>query len=266
MNDPIKVVAVSGGFDPVHIGHVRLFNEAKKLGDKLVVILNNDNWIQLKKGRPFMPEEERKEVIEAFDAVDEVILTSHTPGTSDYSICEDLRQIRPHVFANGGDRKDDNIPEYKVCEELGIEMIFNVGEGGKVQSSSWLTKAAAKAEEEKEATFEVRPWGRFDILESTDQWKVKRITVNAGQRLSYQRHQKRQEHWFIVAGEGHITLNDIESVVKKGEWAHVPVGTKHRVQNKQNTPLVFIEIQTGDYFGEDDIERFQDDYGRTNAK
>lgn len=262
MNQP-KVVAVSGGFDPVHIGHIRLFNEAKKLGDKLIVILNNDNWIALKKGRAFMPEAERKEVIEAFESVDEVILTSHTPGTNDYSICEDLRRIRPHVFANGGDRKDGNVPEYSVCEELGIEMIFGIGAGGKIQSSSWLTKAAAEAESDKGATFEVRPWGRFDILEDTDRWKIKRITVNPGQRLSYQRHSKRTEHWFIVEGEATVTLNDIDTKVKKDEWVHVPVQTKHRVHNTGTEQMIFIEVQTGEYFGEDDIERFQDDYGRS---
>jgi cytidyltransferase-like protein len=134
-------VLVSGGFDPVHIGHVRMFQDAKKLGDKLIVLVNNDNWIKLKKGKNFMPEQERKEIIEAFGCVDEFVLTSHPEGTQDMSICEDLRKIKPDIFANGGDRKDDNIPEYSVCNELGIKMIFNVG-GGKIQSSSDLIKEA----------------------------------------------------------------------------------------------------------------------------
>lgn len=138
----MKIVAVSGGFDPVHIGHVRMFFEAKKLGDKLIVIVNNDNWLKLKKGFAFMPETERKEIIEAFSCVDEVILTFHEPGTTDMSVCRELEQLRPHIFANGGDRKEDNIPEYELCEKLGIQMIFNVGQGGKVQSSSELVKKA----------------------------------------------------------------------------------------------------------------------------
>lgn len=141
-----KVVAVSGGFDPVHIGHVRMFKEAKALGDELVVILNNDNWLTFKKGFAFMPEDERREVIEAFDSVDRVILTAHEPNTADISVCRELELIKPDIFANGGDRKDDNIPEYALCERLGIEMVFNVGHGGKVQSSSWLIK---KAKEKK---------------------------------------------------------------------------------------------------------------------
>jgi len=132
------VVAVSGGFDPLHVGHVRLFEEAKKLGDKLVVILNNDNWIRKKKGIVFMPEEERKELIEALACVDEVVLTSHPEDPVDMSVCSELRKIRPHIFANGGDRFEHNIPEVAVCKQIGCSMVFNVGRGGKVQSSSWL--------------------------------------------------------------------------------------------------------------------------------
>ena len=136
------VVAVSGGFDPIHIGHVRMFESAKQLGDRLVVILNNDNWLVLKKGRAFMTERERKEVIESIRFVDEVILTKHTLGTTDISICNELRELKPHIFANGGDRKPsgDPVPEVAVCRELGIKMLYNVGRGGKVQSSSWLLK------------------------------------------------------------------------------------------------------------------------------
>ena len=134
------IVAVSGGFDPIHIGHVRMFEEAKALGDELVVILNNDNWLKKKKGYAFMSEEERKEVIEGLRAVDRVIITKHEPDTNDPSVCKELYELKPHIFANGGDRKEDNIPEVTVCKEIGCEMIFNIGKGGKVQSSSWLLK------------------------------------------------------------------------------------------------------------------------------
>ena len=96
-----KVVMVSGGFDPVHIGHVRLFKEAKKLGDELIILLNNDHWLKLKKGYVFMPEHERKEIIEAFEAVDRVILSSHKKNTKDISVCEDIKLIRPHLFVKG---------------------------------------------------------------------------------------------------------------------------------------------------------------------
>lgn len=137
-----KIVMVSGGFDPVHIGHVRMFEEAKKLGDELVVVINNDHWLKLKKGYAFMPERERKEIIEAFAAVDRVILSSHKKNTKDISISEDLRALRPHIFAKGGDRHQGNIPspEVLVCNEIGCAIVNDVGFGGKVQSSSELVK------------------------------------------------------------------------------------------------------------------------------
>ncbi|MEK7612768.1 MAG: adenylyltransferase/cytidyltransferase family protein [Patescibacteria group bacterium] len=134
-----RVVAVSGGFDPIHIGHIRMFEEAKKIGDELVVILNNDNWLRKKKGFVFMRETERKEIIEALRVVDRVLLTSHEPEPEDMSVSEALRTLKPVIFANGGDRHTHNTPEDLVCAELAIEMVFNVGHGGKVQSSSWLT-------------------------------------------------------------------------------------------------------------------------------
>lgn len=133
-------VAVSGGFDPIHAGHVRMIREAAALGDRLVVIMNNDNWLKHKKGYAFMPEAERKEIIEAIKGVDEVVVTSHPVVVTDRSVCAELRMIKPHIFANGGDRTGDNIPEVAVCDEIGTTMVFEVGKGGKMQSSSWLLK------------------------------------------------------------------------------------------------------------------------------
>lgn len=136
-------VVVSGGFDPVHKGHVRMFREAKALGDYLIVILNNDNWLISKKGFAFMREEERKEIIEAFRVVDEVVITNHLSNDPDPSVCADLYSIKSKlkvgdvIFANGGDRKSGNIPEYDLCDSLGIKMVFDVG-GEKIQSSSDL--------------------------------------------------------------------------------------------------------------------------------
>ncbi|OHA26532.1 MAG: hypothetical protein A3C06_03065 [Candidatus Taylorbacteria bacterium RIFCSPHIGHO2_02_FULL_46_13] len=140
------IVTVSGGFDPLHVGHIRYFEVAKKLGSTLVVILNNDNWLMKKKGYVFMPERERKEIIEALRVVDRVVLTSHRKNDSDVSVCKELRRIKPDIFANGGDRKPDGnpVPEVGVCKELGIKMVYNIGKGGKIQSSSWLSESVAK--------------------------------------------------------------------------------------------------------------------------
>lgn len=141
-SEPRRIVAVSGGFDPVHIGHVRMFEAAKKLGDKLVVILNNDNWLKKKKGYCFMHEKERQEIIEAFSVVDQVVISKHAKNSQDMSVCAELKKIKPDIFANGGDRKLDNIPEVAVCKKINCQLVFNVGRGGKVQSSSWLIKKA----------------------------------------------------------------------------------------------------------------------------
>lgn len=146
------VVAVSGGFDPIHIGHVRLFERARALGDELVVILNNDNWLRKKKHHAFMPQEERKEILEALRPVDRVVLTKHGKNSADMSVSRELREIRPSIFANGGDRnKADAMnpssslyKDINTCKELNIKMVFGVGHGGKIQSSSWLLKKYLK--------------------------------------------------------------------------------------------------------------------------
>jgi mannose-6-phosphate isomerase len=112
---------------------------------------------------------------------------------------------------------------------------------------------------------ETRPWGKFEILSDDASHKVKRMTVEPGHRLSYQRHSKRSEHWFVVAGEGVVTIDDQPRPVAPGIAVDIPVRAKHRIECTGPDALVFIEVQHGSYFGEDDIERFDDDYGRSNS-
>ena len=131
-----KLVAVSGGFDPIHVGHVRMIQAASLIGD-VVVIVNSDEWLNRKKGYSFMPFEERAEIIESIRGVVAVIKADDEDGT----VCQTLRELKPDVFANGGDRVNDNTPEGAVCNELGVEMMWNVG-GEKIQSSSWLVRDA----------------------------------------------------------------------------------------------------------------------------
>ena len=109
---------------------------------------------------------------------------------------------------------------------------------------------------------EERPWGSFTILDEGDGFKVKRIEVLPGKRLSYQKHAQRAEHWFVIAGTAHLTLDDAEVDVPAGEAVDIAVGAAHRVANEGSEPLVFIEVQRGPYLGEDDIVRLQDDFGR----
>ncbi|MFH0873956.1 MAG: adenylyltransferase/cytidyltransferase family protein [Candidatus Komeilibacteria bacterium] len=138
LKNKLIVVAVSGGFDPLHAGHVRMFNTAKKLGDKLVVILNNDNWLRAKKGYNFMSQSERKEIIGSLKSVDQVVISRHPKKPRDMSVCKELELVKPNIFANGGDRKLNNVPEVATCRKIGCQMVFNIGPGGKMQSSSWL--------------------------------------------------------------------------------------------------------------------------------
>ena len=108
----------------------------------------------------------------------------------------------------------------------------------------------------------VRPWGRYEILQESEIHKVKSIYVNPGKRLSYQRHQKRAEHWFIVAGDAEVTINGEIKRVGPGDSVDFGIGVLHRIHNVGTTDVIFVEVQTGTYFGEDDIERFEDNYGR----
>ena len=119
---------------------------------------------------------------------------------------------------------------------------------------------------EKKNQEDHRPWGFYIVLSDESDHKVKRIVVYPGKRLSLQRHRRRSEHWHIVNGEALVTLNDKEIPLKEGESVDIPFGAAHRIKNTGTENMVFIEIQQGDYFGEDDIERLEDDFGRINVK
>lgn len=259
MNTQPTIVAVSGGFDPLHIGHVRMFAAAKELGNRLVVIVNNDNWLRKKKGFVFMPQEERVELIKQLAVVDEVILTNHESSDEDTSVCAILDELRPAIFANGGDRGADNIPEYTLCGERGINMAFNVGAGGKIQSSSWMIADALEAVRTTE-----RPWGSFKNHHSMPGVHLKTLHVKAGSKLSLQRHKHRSETWVLVAGEADATIGEsLENLrqvaLQVNEPFYVPAGTIHRLSSENGGTLV--EIAYGQ-FDENDIERLEDIYGR----
>lgn len=253
-----KVVAVSGYFDPVHEGHIEYFRLAKDLGDRLIVILNNDVQAVLKKGKPFMSQEGRKAVLEALDMVDEVFVSVD----KDEDVCESLRAVRPNIFAKGGDRFSHEVPEVGVCGELGIRIVDNLGD--KIQSSSGLVR-------ESRLSFVERCWGKFVSIEKGNGYQVKRLTVDVGKRISLQKHLHRSEHWVVVSGVAKVVVGDDEIILRKNESTYVPVGAVHRLENFGKIPLEVIEVQNGEYLGEDDIERFspkgnsagsEDDFGR----
>jgi cytidyltransferase-like protein len=138
MPSPYETVAVSGGMDPIHFGHVRMIQEAAQFGE-VIVILNSDEWLMRKKGFVFMPWEERAEIIESIKGVRKVVRVDDSDG----SVCEALRREKPTYFANGGDRTNKNTPEMEVCTDLGISMLWGIG-GGKIQSSSDLVARIKK--------------------------------------------------------------------------------------------------------------------------
>ena len=251
-----KVVVVSGGFDPIHVGHVRLMQKAKKLGDELVVILNNDNWLKTKKGFVFMPEKERAEVLKGLGVVDRVVITGHKKNDTDRSVSKELARLKPDIFANGGDRKTAaHIPEAVVCKKYGIKMVFNVGPGGKVQSSSWLTiKLAGKA------IMDVRPWGHEEVLKSMPHYWVKMLTINAGHRFSLQIHSHRTEVWVCVEGKLTAEIDGKKIPMSVGDIIIAPQGKTHRLGSLKGGTIA--EIAYGDRVVEDDFVRLEDDYGR----
>ena len=134
----MKIVAISGYFDPLHVGHLEYIKLAKKFGDKLVVIVNNDYQSKLKKGKSFMNESDRLEIVKSIIWVDDAIISIDKDGT----VCKSIEFIKPDIFANGGDRKNKEIPESKICNNLGIKMIDGLGE--KIRSSSNYTGLKSK--------------------------------------------------------------------------------------------------------------------------
>lgn len=252
------IVIVTGGFDPIHSGHIAYFEDAKKLGDKLVVGLNSDEWLINKKGRPFMPLSERIEIVKNLRVVDKVITFNDQDNSASDAIKKVLDDYPNNkiIFANGGDRTLDNTLEMDVFKnEQNVEFIFGVGGDYKKNSSSWILKEWNSPKED-------RPWGWYRVIDDSNDHKVKEIKVNPRSRLSLQSHTKRSETWIVIKGEGTITIDDKIHTLKLNESCHIPVGSKHRLENKSDGSLNIIEIQTGSYFGEDDIKRYEDDYKR----
>jgi cytidyltransferase-like protein len=248
------IVVVSGGFDPVHSGHIKLIKQARLLGDMLIAGINSDEWLARKKGRAFMPWQERLSVLNNLKSVDEV----YTFDDEDETACHLLQQVRAHypndkiVFANGGDRTSDNIPEMSIP---GVEFAFGVGGANKANSSSWILQ-------EWKAPKTERDWGYYRVLhENGQQVKVKELTVEPGQRLSMQRHLNRAEHWFVVQGTATVyTINRKSDEELLGEFTthqhiHVDRHEWHQLCNMSDKPLCVVEIQYGDACDEKDIQR-----------
>jgi len=250
----MKIIIVSGGFDPIHSGHIAYFKSARSLGDKLVVALNSDQWLINKKGKFFMPFNERKAIIENFADVDIVINFEDDDLGSATNALIKVKEMFPEdviAFANGGDRNKGNIPEMSV---EGIEFIFSVGGDDKKNSSSWILKKWQYYHED-------RIWGSFYNLFEGEGVKVKELIVEPGKGMSFQKHFKRHEIWLVSQGScvvnyskdspenrEHVTLNKFDKYI-------VPLGEWHQITNPFEETCRIIEIQYGEEVVEDDIER-----------
>lgn len=253
----MRIVLVNGGFDPLHSGHIAYFKAAKQLGDKLIVGLNSDEWLERKKGKSFMPWNERLSVISNLCMVDEV----YTFMDDDDSAKNFIMQVRAHypedhlIFANGGDRTPGNIPEMDT-EVKNIEFVFGVGGEQKQNSSSWILR-------EWKYNIQPRAWGEFIDLFQDDAVRVKELVIKPGQGISYQRHFKRSEIWFVSKGMLNVkhAMEDPENyrvhTLKADDLIHIKERQWHQAYNPFDEPAHIIEIQYGTQTSEDDIERIE---------
>jgi len=249
------IVLITGGFDPLHSGHIAYFKAAKKLGDILVVGVNSDAWLTRKKGSSFMPYIERAEIVRNIVGVDFVIDFNDDDGSAKHAI-HMVRSSYPQeriIFANGGDRTQTNIPEMDSGVD-NIEFVFGVGGEDKKNSSSWILQ-------EWKAPKTERQWGYYRVLHEVPGMKVKELTVEPGKSLSMQRHQLRAEYWMV--SEGRCVVNSMMSEgyclppaeLTKHQEYKIPVAEWHQLTNPYNVPCKIVEIQYGESCIEEDIER-----------
>ena len=248
------IVVGSGGFDPLHSGHISYIKAAKEHGDYLIVALNSDNWLKEKKGKAFMDFQERKNILENLSVVDEVIaFEDDIKGSCRnalYLIKENYSNSKI-TFCNGGDRGKDNIPEMDVD---GVHFEFGVGGDNKQNSSSWILKNWKYESEE-------RVWGKFFNLFETDGIKVKELIIFPGKGMSLQRHFKRSEIWFVSEGKCVVNYSKnlpeevSEILLNKDQTLKVELGDWHQITNPFEQECRIIEIQYGEETDENDIER-----------
>tara|TARA_B000000475_G_C15965901_1_gene435003 strand:- start:45 stop:815 length:771 start_codon:yes stop_codon:yes gene_type:complete len=250
----MKIAVVSGGFDPIHSGHIAYLNSALEHADKLIVCLNSDSWLQQKKGNFFLPFHERKNILENLSVVSEVIDFKDDEIGSAIEGLKKVKSMYPNdqiLFCNGGDRNKNNIPEMELDD---IDFLFSVGGDDKKNSSSWILKKWSYP-------YTKRLWGDFYDLFSDDYVKVKELIVFPKEGMSFQRHFKRNELWFVSHGKCDVNYShqDPDNVLtiqlQKGDRFDVPVSSWHQITNPYDEECRIIEIQYGEETIEEDIER-----------
>lgn len=279
--------------NPLHPGHIECLELSKSEtgAEELWVIVNSDHQAELKRGtKSFQDESFRMKVIESLKPVNRVFLSIDRDG----SVCESLKHLiyeakksgkyEKIIFTKGGDRFATEIPEAILLRSEWVEIIDGLGVKSH-SSSDFITKVKDKIDEKnlesklaelpelliKDKYLEIgnRPWGIYYVMEDSPLYKVKKIIVEPGCKLSLQSHEKRSEHWTVVSWIATIDIRNPEfkmveqiRILKENEWCHIPVWHLHRLANTGTEPLVIVEVQCGEYTGEDDIIRFDDEYGR----
>ena len=254
------IALITGGFDPLHSGHISLIKSASQMNLLVAVGLNSDAWLYRKKGYVHMPFTERKEILESIQEVHKVFGFSDADDTACRAIQKVAwiydRPVEKIIFCNGGDRTEDNIPELNFQplasrpedEDPILEFAFGVGGTDKKNSSSELVKAQ-------------REWGYWHVLKDNGTTKVKELVIMPGKELSYQRHFKRSEFWLVSEGEctvrqGYANSDyDTEKILEYHQHLHIPVGVWHNIKNHTDKVCKIIEIQYGTECIEEDIER-----------
>jgi len=246
-----SVVICTGGFDPLHSGHIEYLKAAKALGNILIVGVNSDSWLERKKGRAFMPFKERQAIISNLKFVDYAIAFDDTDDTA-CDIIEETKLNYPNskiIFANGGDRTAKNIPEMSVTD---VDFVFGVGGKTKKNSSSWIL-------EDYKAPKTDRPWGYYRVLHEVQGTKVKELTIESGQSLTMQRHWDRDEHWHVAEGSCTVDFEDATTTshvkLKQHDQFTIPAEDWHQLSNPYDKPCKIVEIQYGIACDEEDIER-----------
>jgi len=241
------IVVVSGGFDPLHSGHLDLLYKAKELGDRLIVGINSDAWLERKKGKALLDLRTRVDIIQSLRMVYGVETWDDTDGTA-IKLLEKVKQENSNdtiIFANGGDRDATNIPELVVPNVI---FKFGVG-GGKKNSSSTILENWATDKVE-------RPWGYWTTLSQIQNHvKTKELVVNPGASLSMQRHQHRAEFWFVAKGRARVHWDFGYTDIKELGTVKIMPKEWHRLENIGTDILHVVEIQHGDSCDESDIER-----------
>jgi len=254
------IALITGGFDPIHSGHLALIKSASEMSQLVAVGLNSDDWLYRKKGYVHMPFSERKEILESIEGIHKVFGFSDLDNTACRAIQKVAwiyeRPVEKIIFCNGGDRTEDNIPEMNFQPLAGrpedpdpiLEFAFGVGGTDKKNSSSELVRIE-------------RDWGHWQILKDYETSKVKELVILPGKKISYQRHFKRSELWFVVEGEctirglRHEPMLRPRTKMKLHAYENVPVGMWHDIENHTDKLCRIVEIQYGEACEEIDIER-----------